>query len=35
VVDVIKKHNAATLLVVLTSTLNEAANTESWGISDF
>jgi hypothetical protein len=35
VVDVTKKHNAPTLLVVLTSTLNEAADNESWGISDF
>lgn len=34
-IDITMEHNAATLVVVMQTTLNEAANNESWGISDF
>lgn len=34
-VSVMREHNAATLLIVMQTTLNQHANDESWGITDF
>lgn len=34
-VSISVKHNAPTVVVAITSTLNEAAGNESWGIRDF
>ena len=35
VIDVTFDHNQPTLIIIMSSTLNEKADNESWGIRDF